>query len=73
MNYPVSQTIEQMTADYDWKYAFEHYSQFQMDAVERVIASVDGENDVSNWSAVFALKDGRFGYLDAGCDYTGWG
>jgi len=71
--YPISQTLESMSASFDWKYAFENYSKFPMESVSRIVASVDGENDESNWSAVFQLNDGRFGYLDAGCDYTGWG
>ena len=40
--------------------------------VARVIATSDGENDGADWIGVFELKDGRFAYLTASCDYTGW-
>ena len=35
-------------------------------------AKEDGENDGDEWIAVFRLKDGKFAYLEAGCDFTGW-
>lgn len=38
----------------------------------RVVASSEGENDVSTWVAVALLSDGRYAFLEAGCDYTGW-
>jgi tellurite resistance protein len=44
-----------------------------MDDVASVVASSEGENDERDWLAVFALKDGRYAFLWAGCDYTGWG
>jgi hypothetical protein len=34
--------------------------------------AVDGENDGDRWLGVFELRDGRFGCLRAGCDFTGW-
>ena len=37
------------------------------------IGTIEGENDEENWEAAFILKDGRFVYMEAGCDYTGWG
>lgn len=37
-----------------------------------VIAAKEGENDGANWLAVFRLENGRYAYLSAGCDYTGW-
>lgn len=45
---------------------------FQRADVAEVIAAVDGENDGPNWIGVFRLNDGRFAFLSAGCDYTGW-
>jgi len=40
----------------------------------RVIRAADeGENDERNWLCAGELWDGRFFYLSAGCDYTGWG
>jgi hypothetical protein len=49
-----------------------HASGFTPYDVKRVIAHVDGANDESNWAGVFELHDGRFAFLSAGCDYTGW-
>lgn len=31
-----------------------------------------GENDGPHWVWILELLDGSFGYLKAGCDYTGW-
>jgi len=45
---------------------------FQRVDVAEVIATSDGENDGADWIGVFKLKDGRFAYLTASCDYTGW-
>jgi hypothetical protein len=45
---------------------------FTLEDVAEVIASDDGENDVRDWLAVFRLHDGRFAFISAGCDYTGW-
>ena len=41
------------------------------DVVE-ILAFRDGENDEKNWIGVFRVADGRFVYVDAGCDFTGW-
>ena len=57
---------------YDWKEAFE-FAPFNREDVAEVIAVAEGQNDADNWVGVFKLKDGRFGYLTAWCDYTGWG
>lgn len=46
---------------------------FEIDHVQSVIWSVEGENDGPSWRAVVRLLDGRCAYLDAWCDYTGWG
>ena len=40
--------------------------------IAEVLHAVDGVPDADNWTGIFRLKDGRFGYLSAGCDYTGW-
>lgn len=40
--------------------------------VIRIVASSDGEYDGPDWIGIFKLKDGRYGFLAAGCDYTGW-
>ena len=64
-------TREQLQEDYDWQEAF-GYADFNIDQVEEVIASYEGENDGDSWSLVAKLRDGRYGYVDAWCDYTGW-
>lgn len=46
---------------------------FTRSDVAEVIATRDGENDGANWLGVFRLSDGRFAFVSAGCDYTGWG
>jgi hypothetical protein len=46
---------------------------FDREDVEETIAMVDGEADGANWIFVGKLKDGRYAYVTAGCDYTGWG
>jgi hypothetical protein len=56
---------------YDWDEAFK-YADFDREDVAEVLATEDGENDSDNWVGVFLLKDGRYAYLTAGCDYTGW-
>lgn len=40
--------------------------------VETVFAIREGENDERNWLCYGRLKDGRYFFLSAGCDYTGW-
>ncbi|HKY41343.1 MAG TPA: hypothetical protein VJN18_35665 [Polyangiaceae bacterium] len=40
--------------------------------VAEVLATSDGERDEAQWLGVFRLKDGRFAFVSAGCDYTGW-
>lgn len=73
--------------DYDWREVMKYArtncagvaaltgdtSGFEIRDVAEVIARVDGENDGANWCGVFRLRDGRFAFVEAGCDYTGWG
>jgi hypothetical protein len=66
--------VEELLKDYDWEEVFK----YALDGVKRedvaeVVASVDGVNDGAAWSGVFRLKDGRFMFISASCDYTGWG
>lgn len=70
---------------YDWQEAFKYASPtrcegstcsdaaFGREDVSRIVALSEGENDGANWIAVFELSDGRFAFLSAWCDYTGWG
>lgn len=64
-------SIDDMFDDYDWQEAFK-YADWTFDDVAEVLASDDGQNDGDSWICVVRLKDGRFGFLSAGCDYTGW-
>lgn len=41
--------------------------------VVHVLATIPGENDGPNWHGILALEDGTFSYVEAGCDYSGWG
>ena len=41
------------------------------DVVE-ILYMREGENDGPDWLGLFRLRDGRYAYLKAGCDYTGW-
>lgn len=65
-------TIDELKEDYDWKNAFER-SRCNIDEVETIIASHDGQNDEEHWEGIFKMKDGKFIFLSAWCDYTGWG
>ena len=45
---------------------------FNIDEIVSMLARVQGENNEYNWHWVVSLRDGRLGYVSAGCDYTGW-
>lgn len=47
-------------------------SPFTREDVDEIYHLSDGEKDVMNWIVYGKLKDGRFFYLSAGCDSTGW-
>lgn len=38
-----------------------------------VMFYADGERDGAQWLVIGHLKDGTYGAVRAGCDYTGWG
>ena len=57
--------------DYDWEQAF-NYADFSVEDIITIIAAEEGEHDGNSWILVAELNDGKFGYLDAGCCYTGW-
>jgi len=79
--------LTSMVDDYDWQEVFKteyatpeaipgvvcDTSLFTLQDVERIIGSVNGENDGPSWVAVGQLNDGRYFAIRAGCDYTGWG
>lgn len=55
----------------NWGEAAE-YASWSCEDVAEILAMSEGENDEANWLMVVKLKDGRFSFLSAGCDYTGW-
>jgi len=63
--------ILEIFKDYDWEEAMQ-YASWSPDQVGEIIAAENGENDGCNWIMVVKLKDGRYSFLSAGCDYTGW-
>jgi hypothetical protein len=84
----MSKTLDELRTDYNWTEAFAvamrddirvapgyagSDAPFDVDDVAEVVATDDGENDGPNWVGAFRLKDGRFAFVSAGCDYTGWG
>lgn len=73
--------------DYGWKNAFGEdwidpapvinsrgisLAGINREAVDKIIAMIEGENDGPFWTGIFKLKDGRFISVCSGCDYTGW-
>lgn len=67
--------LKQLMDAYDWEHIMAEYAapKFSFQDLERVIYTVDGDNDGPDWMGIFALKNGSFGVVHAGCDYTGWG
>ncbi len=70
---------------YDWGEAFAYadrpmliegslvsVSGFTRDDVAEIVGITEGENDGHNWEIAGRLTDGRWFFLSAGCDYTGW-
>jgi hypothetical protein len=43
-----------------------------IDDVGEIVAYENGENDEADWIGVFRLLDGRWLFLAAWCDFTGW-
>lgn len=59
--------------DYDLCACLEYNQQsFTAEDVTKVLAVHEGENDGDDWRWVLRLNDGRFVFLQGGCDYTGW-
>ena len=73
--------------DYNWEAAFSEAGlqnanvvegsfcsdePFKIEDIDYTIASNEGERDGLEWLWLGKLKDSRFGFLSAGCDYTGW-
>lgn len=45
---------------------------FDREDVISILAMEEGANDEEHWIIAGKLKDGRWFYLEAGCDYSGW-
>jgi len=45
---------------------------FTREDVKKIYGLREGQNDGDRWLLYGLLKDGRYFYLEAGCDYTGW-
>lgn len=45
---------------------------FVREDVVEIYGVSDGDHDGPDWIVYGKLKDGRFFFLAAGCDYTGW-
>lgn len=65
---------ERSGIDYDLYACLEYNPQgaFTVKDIDRVLAVFEGKNDEEDWRWVLLLKDGRYVFLQGGCDYTGW-
>lgn len=71
--YDNEQEYQSRGMDYDLVACLDYNPQsFSADDIERVLAVWEGENDSDDWRWVLLLKDGRYAFLQGGCDYTGW-
>jgi len=57
---------------YDWLAAM-NYAKFKFEDIQNVLYAKEGEPDGDDWKLVVKLKSGKFGWLTAWCDYSGWG
>lgn len=81
-----SATAEHVKDDCDWQEAFKYAHEVSnpvtretikyenpIEEVAYVVAISEGSNDGPEWVGIFLMKDGKFLFLAAGCDYSGWG
>lgn len=66
--------METRLPDQDLKYALEYNPQdgFDLSQIKTLLACIPGANDEYSWHWVVSLEDGRYAYIQASCDYTGW-
>jgi hypothetical protein len=57
--------------DYDWK-EFIGYAEFDEVDIMNTLAQAEGYNEGPEWLGIYLLKNGKYGFVSAGCDYTGW-
>lgn len=63
------------TSNYDLYAALEENPQdsgITFQEITEILANIEGQNDGNNWIWIVALDNGKFAYLEGGCDYTGW-
>ncbi len=64
---------EQIELDYELTACLNYNPQpFAESDIAEVLAVWEGQNDGDDWRWILRLKDGRFVFLQGGCDYTGW-
>lgn len=84
----IETTLEQMRSEDDWNWGnvflYGHApirtlvdtttstAPVELEHVTEIYASVEGENDGEPWLAIGHLRDGRYFFIEASCDYTGW-
>lgn len=57
----------------DIRYAFyDNKLGHELKNIDVIVAEVCGENDGYSWYWILQMKDGRFGWAEGSCDYTGW-
>lgn len=78
--------VSAMRCSYDWQQAFDFAARgaqvsagstcsaagFDLSDVDVILAASEGENDAASWVCCGRLDDGRYFYVTAWCDYTGW-
>jgi hypothetical protein len=57
----------------DWAHVFAYLDGASRETVAEVLALREGFNDGPDWLCYGRLRDGRYFFVKAGCDYTGWG
>jgi len=67
----MSWTAEKIKKDSDWRQALD-FAPFAIEDIVDVIAARAGAPDDYNWLGVFKLKGRKYGFVNAGCDFTGW-
>ena len=55
-----------------YEYNGKDFDEFKFEDIEHLLACIPGENDGFNWHWIVRLKNGKYGYVTAWCDYTGW-
>ena len=71
MNYIEENAKEPRKIDYDLEQVLV-LAGVPRDSIKDILAAVYGENDGADWHYIVVFKDGSYGYLTGGCDYTGW-